>query len=79
VQLTADEQERLDRLIGHALFDPVVRFRLLHQRDASLLQEYELSVETCDWLLAQRPADSAELSQVVAGLPLRPLTKQGIG
>ncbi len=64
--LSADEKNRIDRLMGSALLDDSLCDRLVNKRDASLMTSFGLSSETQNWLRAIKANSLEELAQEIA-------------
>jgi hypothetical protein len=60
-----NQRDCLDNLFGMALVDPDVRERLLVRRDPTLLQAYNLSKDTQDWLETIQANTLTEFAQAV--------------
>ncbi len=63
--LSQDEQQRLNNLMGLALLDISICNQLLNMRDDSLLNAFDLSVETQAWLRSIKATDLAELAEAI--------------
>jgi len=60
-----EEKQRLDSLMGVALLDDDVRYRLVNERDSSLLSAFGLSKETQSWLREIKAGTLAEFAQAI--------------
>jgi hypothetical protein len=68
-----DEKQRLDHLMGMALLDETIRYRLVEKRDTSLLSDSGLSKETQTWLRTLPATSLTELAQAIISTPPRDL------
>lgn len=77
--LSQSERDRLDNLMGLALLDHDVQDRLLVQHDPSLLDAFNLSDDTRQWLGSIQVSSLKELAQaiVAASMPHRAGTESG--
>ena len=63
--LSVEERKALDTLVGMALLDDDLRWRLLHERARPLLSAFALSEQTQTWLRAIPAATLDELAQAI--------------
>ncbi len=59
------ERDDLDNLLGLALLDQSVRYRLLVQRDPTLLDAFGLSEDTRRWLASVQASTLKEFAQAI--------------
>ena len=64
MMLGQDDKRNLDRVVGAAMLYDSVRRRLL-DRDADLLTEYGVSIETQEWLRTLEAADLVDFASAV--------------
>lgn len=63
--LAQTEGEQLDQLVGLALLDSSVCNRLIVQRDPSLLDAFNLTDDTRQWLATVQAGTLEELAQAI--------------
>lgn len=67
-KMVAQDGPKLDRLIGEALLDEVVRRRLVDERDGVLFEEHQLSPIAQAWLHTIRAASLIDLARAIMSL-----------
>lgn len=60
-----DEQSRLNQLLGMALLDESIRCRLIDERDESLLNAFELTEPTKQWIRSLDVASLPDFAQAI--------------
>lgn len=60
------ERQRLENLIGLALLDQSVCYRLVTERDETLLAAFDLSAETKEWLKILEAKTLFELAEAIS-------------
>jgi hypothetical protein len=63
--LSKDERKRVDQLLGIALLDQTVCYRLVKERDETLLNAFGLSESTKQWFRGVNAQTLSDLAQAV--------------
>lgn len=71
LQLTSNDREKLDRLIGAAILDSTVYERLIDRQDTALFDEYELSQVTRALICTVRASTLTELADAIVSFEER--------
>lgn len=72
--LSKTEAQRLESLIGMALLDQSICERLVNMRDETLLEAFDLSHETREWLRMLQASTLSELAEAISIASNPPLT-----
>jgi hypothetical protein len=76
--LSKTEVQRLESLIGMALLDQSVCERLVNVRDDALLEAFDLSHETREWLRMIKASTLSELAEAISVASNPPLALSAI-